>query len=501
MTQIAAAAPEAHGASPDQVASALRGDLGVPRTSFQMLAALGAALTVAATFTTAFGVTGLIAVPATCIVSTFVLAVFAAGYLAMGRRVQNSGAFYALIGTGLGRPAGVAAALVAQCGYLAMQVSLYGVMGVQFSAFIAENTHGTMHVVPPWWGCALAVWALVFALGLTPIKVSTTFLGVLSIAEVLVTLAISIVGLAHPHAGLHLAPLNPARITWQGFGPLSAIVVLGFLGFEQALVLIEETKDRVLTPLRATRLLLVIAAVTYIAGSYAMVSFYGPAGLVQAALQQGPEAFFAMAPGPLGATGNTLFNTSLLAAAVAYHNVVVRSCYSIARDKVLPNFFARVWPSSGVPWVASLGVSLAGLVAILATQWSNWDPMYGLFYEFSNVGGYVIMSLLAVTAVAVIAHFLRNPDGERAAVRLWLPVLAAIGLAIMAVACTANLKTLMGPHASSAAVHLVLALLAAVVVISAGRSAYLKYRHPETYAHLAGPRPRIPLTAPIGAEA
>jgi amino acid transporter len=61
--------------------------------------------------TTLYAVTGLSAIGAAFVAVALVLAVFAVGYVAMARHITNVGALYAYISRGLGRPAGVGAAL------------------------------------------------------------------------------------------------------------------------------------------------------------------------------------------------------------------------------------------------------------------------------------------------------------------------------------------------------------------------------------------------------
>lgn len=63
--------------------------------------------------TTLYAVTGLSAIGAAFVAVALVLAVFAVGYVAMARHITNAGALYAYISRGLGRPAGVGAALAA----------------------------------------------------------------------------------------------------------------------------------------------------------------------------------------------------------------------------------------------------------------------------------------------------------------------------------------------------------------------------------------------------
>src|ERR1700691_6525841 len=115
---------------PGAVSRALASDrLAVPAVLSFVLAGVAPLTVAAGVIPTAFATTGLTGIPAAFVVVAVILAVFAAGYVTMARHVTNAGAFYALITRGLGRPAGVAAALVALLSYSFLQVRLYGALG------------------------------------------------------------------------------------------------------------------------------------------------------------------------------------------------------------------------------------------------------------------------------------------------------------------------------------------------------------------------------------
>src|SRR5579859_7822673 len=96
-----------HAASkPVSVSRALAQDrLGVPAVLFFVLAGIAPLTVAAGVIPTAFATTGLKGIPAAFLVIAVVLAVFATGYMAMSRRITHSGAFYAFVTRGLGRPA------------------------------------------------------------------------------------------------------------------------------------------------------------------------------------------------------------------------------------------------------------------------------------------------------------------------------------------------------------------------------------------------------------
>jgi amino acid transporter len=217
------------------VSQALAKDrLGVPSVLYFILAGVAPLTVAAGVIPTAYAATGLTGIPAAFLVVGVVLAVFAAGYVAMARHVTNSGAFYAFISRGLGRPAGVAAALTALVAYSFLQVGLYGALGPAAASEAAAH----LGVHWQWWQWALAAWAVIALLGLARVDITGWVLGVLLTAEITVVAAEAIGGLAHPaHGHLSLATLSPSGLGsagWQTCGVLAVIAVLGFVGFEQA---------------------------------------------------------------------------------------------------------------------------------------------------------------------------------------------------------------------------------------------------------------------------
>lgn len=457
-----------------------RDKLNAVMVSFFMIASLGPLLVNGGTLTSSIAETGQTIFPAAFLLTAVVLALFVPGYLAMSRHVINAGPFYALITKGLGRPAGVAGALVAFAFYSAMQCSLYGMIGAQSAAFVADNT--TWH--PTWWVCALTAWALVALLGVAKVELTSKVLGVLSIAEILVIAGICAFGLAHPAGGrAHLGVLNPAHLTVSSYGPLAAICVLCFLGFEQSVVYSEEAKTPRTTLLRATVVSLAVAAVIYVAGALAVDVHYG-SHVVTDAQAQGPALFLSMSPGVLSDCADVLFLTSLFAAALAYHNTLIRYGYSLGRDGVLPSAVAAV-RRSGVARTASLVQSAIGLGAILATLLFQWNPATQLFYITSTTGGYGIMVLLAVTSVAILAFFARDSHGESAAVRIWFPGISALALIGMVWACTANLSGLLGISPGDPTIERIFILLGGTAVLGVIVALVLKLVRPSVYDALA----------------
>ncbi len=88
---------------------------------------------------------------------------------------------------------------------------------------------------------------------------------------------------------------------------------------------------------------------------------------------------------------------------------------------MLPGALARTG-ASNIPRAASLAQSVTALGAIAAFALAGANPMATLFFWLGTTGGFGILVLLAVTSVAVIVFFARDPRGEGAWARLAAPV-------------------------------------------------------------------------------
>lgn len=431
-----------------RVTAALARDrLGVPAVVFYVMSGVAPLTVAAGVITTGYAVTGLTGIPAAFIVTALVLGLFAVGYVAMSRHITNAGALYAFVTRGLGRPVGIAVALIATVAYNLLQTGLYGAFGPSAHDYFLQ--HAGVNV--PWWGWALAAWAIVAVLGLLKVDLSGKVLAVLLSAEILVVLAFTITGLASP-TGEHLsfATLSPTKLLTPGVGAALVIAVLGCVGFEGSAVFAEEAKNARRTVPVATYLSLGLIALLYGGASWAMAVHYGEGHVAGVAQQQGPGMLFAMSGGFLQIAGTTLFLTSLFAAMIAFHSFVTRYMYVLGREGVLPKPLGKIG-RSGSPWYASLVQSLVGFVVICIYAVMGWDPLVKLFFWLGTTGGFGILVLLAVTSFAVIGFFLRNRISAESPWHRWIaPGLAAVILSVMAVLAVRNYATLLGAPPGSA---------------------------------------------------
>jgi amino acid transporter len=464
--------------APGQVTAALARDrLGIPSVVYFVLAGVAPLTVAAGVVPTAYAVTGVTSVPAAFILVAVVLCVFSVGYVAMARRISNAGAFYAFITRGLGRGAGVAGALIALVAYNLLQVGLYGMFGPTLEQYVQQKAN----VDIKWWVYALGAWAVVAVLGLIRVDLSSKVLGVLLSLEVVAIIALSIAGLIHP-AGGHVSfhTLDPSNLTKGGIGVALAVAVLGYSGFEQSPVYGEEAKNPRRTIPLATYFSLVVIGIVYAGASWAMAVHYGDSKVASVANQEQAGALFGLGDDFLNNAGQVLFMTSLFAAALAFHNACWRYAFALGREQVLPGSLGRTG-SNGVPKTASAVQSVIGLVFILAYAAGGWNPITDLFFWLGTTGGFGILILLALTSVAVVAYFARDPNGEILWRRAIAPGIAAVVLIVMTYLVANNFSELLGYTSPSVVGKILPALYAVAAIIGAGWAFYLRTDRPEVY--------------------
>ncbi|NBE84257.1 APC family permease [Micromonospora rubida] len=471
---------------PSNVSDALaRGRLGVPSVIFFVLSAAAPLTVVAGVVTTGYAVTGVIGLPLAFLVVGAVLALFSVGYVAMARRVENAGAFYAYVSRGLGRPAGVSAAWVAMMSYNALQVGLYGAIGAAASP-VLQRLFG---VDSAWWVVALVAWAMVAVLGLLRVDINGMVLAVLLVAEIVVILVFDLGQLSHPANGsASFAALTPDSLLVPGAGALLVIAATGFVGFESAVVFSEESRDPKRTVPLATYLSVAIIAGIYALSSWTMTVATGPDQVSAQAGEQSVELIFNLAGAHLGDTavtiGQALFMTSVLAAMISFHNTTARYIFALGRERVLPAAFGRTSPRTGSPRVASLAQSVLGLLVILLYATNGWDPVLQLFY-FTGVGGsFGVLLLLATTSIAVMAYFARTRVEESLWRRLVAPGLAAVALVAIIIVALDNFAILLGVAPDSPLRWAVPAAYPVVALLGLHWALVLRGRQPDAYTRI-----------------
>jgi amino acid transporter len=424
--------------------------LGVSAVVYFVLSAATPLTVIAGVATTGFAVTGIIGLPVAFIMIGGLLALFCVGYVSMARDVAYAGAFYTYLARGLGRPAGVGGAWVALAGYNALQVGLYGVIGSAATPLL----QGWFGISVPWWVVALCAWAIVAGLGQLSIELNGRVLAVLLLAEIAVILLFDLVNVGNPANGtIQLDTLNPAALVEPGAGAILALAVLGFIGFEGAVVYSEHARDPHRTVKIASYVAVGVITGLYTFSFWAMSVATGPDQIVGQSQAYGPELFFQLAGNHLGSVivdiARALFVTSVLAAAISFHNTICHYIFALGREGVLPPVFGRVRPKTGAPRFASYCQSAIGLIVIGLFALTGWDPLIGLFYGLGTAGGLGVLLLITATSIAILFYLLRHPAWDTVFHRIIAPFIAAILLVGVVVVVVGNFGTLLGVEPTS----------------------------------------------------
>lgn len=376
------------------------------------------------------------AAPGAYLVVGITLLLFSVGYAAMSQRVTNAGAFFAYIGRGLGRHAGIASAFVSILAYVAVQLAIYGFLGV-----VASGQIGVL----PWWAWSLIAWVLVTALSLLSVDVGAKVLGVLMILELTSLLITSIAILANggPEGINFAASFAPDKILVGGLagsaGIAFAFAFASFIGFEATAIYGEESKDPKRAVPRATYLAVIVITVLFALTAFAMVTGMGASVAVDKTLELSdglvnPAAvLFSLASqyvGPwLATVMSILVLSSLFAGLLAFQNSASRYFFAMARGGVLPAALAKT-NKRGAPGNASILTSVIAGVVIIVFAIFQLDPFLALFSWFSGLAVLAIVLIEILVCIAVIRYFRMNKGTENVFVTIIAPILALIGLVL-----------------------------------------------------------------------
>jgi len=458
--------------------------LGVWSVVFFVAGAVAPLTVVAGVVSTGWAVTGVTGLPVAFLAVAGLLAVFCVGYTAMGARLRHAGAFSAYITAGAGKPAGVGAAFVAVAAYSCLQVGTFGAIGPTAAGLVEDWTGA----VVPWWVLSLGVWAVVAALGVLRVDVNGRVLGMAVLAEIALVVVLDVTDVVHPHAGtVSLEALSPGSLSGPGAGTALAIAVTGFVGFECAAVFSEETREHSRTVPTATYLALGTMAVLYAGSAWAMTVTLGTDNLQDLAAEHGPDLPFIAATAHLGGavldTGRLLFLTSLVAAALSYHNTVSRYLFALGRERVLPGPLGRTAARDGAPRAASVTQSASCLAVIVAVAVSGADPLVKLFFWGGTTGGFGVLLLVCVTSFSVVSFF-RSRPGYRVSTwaRTTAPLAAGAGLAVVVWLIVDNYAQLLGVPGDSAARWVLPAAYPALAAAGIAWAGVLYRTRPATYA-------------------
>jgi len=415
--------------------------------------------------------------PGAYLVIGIVIVLFAVGFIAMSRRVQTKGAFYAYVSAGLGRRMGTGSAWLALLAYATVQAAMYGLYGASISALFAG-----LGVTLPWWLPVVLTIVLIQVLGSLNIELGAKVLAVLVGCECAILLAFAIVILftgGGSHGGsLNLAAsFSPSAIMSGAPGVALMFAVASMFGFESTAIYSGEAKDPKRTVARATYLSVAVIATFFSFVSWMFVSYYGAGHVVDAAKKavvSGDSTGFVFSAlggtlGPwAGIVANILLISSLFAGILAFHNGINRYLHALATQHSLPVRLSRT-NRHQAPHAAAWAQTIMSVVLVAPFAILGLDPVLTLFSWFSGLAVAALVALYVVCSVAIVVYAVRNRIRGLWQTRI-APVLAGILLLGVLWLVVSNFTSLIGGE-------LLTAVLLLAVVPVAFFVGYLTERH------------------------
>lgn len=448
-------------ASTDNRSTSLRtGTIGVLGIMFFVFSAQAPLTGVAGATSLAFGLGNGAGAPGAYLLVGLVIMVFAVGFVAMSRKVDTHGGFYAYVSAAMGRPLGGGAAWLAVLTYVSVQAAMYGLYGASFSALLAG-----FGVEVPWWLVVLATVAVVHFMGTRNIELGTRVLAVLVGLELLIALAFGFKVLltgGGPEGLNFMGSFAPEAVMSGAPGVAIVFAVASMYGFESTAIYSTEAKDPKRTVARATYFSVFSITVFFAFTTWMITSYYGAnavQGAALAALESGDPTSFVFGAlvetlGPWAAVvGPILLLTSLLAGVMALHNSVNRYFHSLALHGTLPRALAHT-NRHLAPSTAAIAQSVLTVLVVAPFALLGLDPVLTLFSWGGGLSVAALLVVYALTSLAVIVYFRRTRQERGVWQTLVAPALAVVLLLGLLALVVANFSQLTGGGQETVAIIL-----------------------------------------------
>lgn len=458
--------------------------LGVGAITFMVVSAAAPLTGVVGALPFAFSLGNGAGVPATFILCTLLMLVFAVGYVAMSRHVTNAGAFYAYCARGLGGNVGSGVSTVALVAYNAMQIGLLGLLGGA-----AAGQFASVGINLPWWAWSGIAIAVVGILGYRQVEVSARILMGLVLLEYIIVFIMDFGILAKGGAsGLSMNILDVSAVQSGSFASAVLFCLGCFIGIEATTIYSEEARDPKITIPRATYLSVLVIGLFFLLTSWLILTGAGLdkwADVLKA--NPDPTAFVPTVAGNFVPSWVTnlmgwLFLTSVFAAVSAFHSYIARYTYVAGREGLLPSSLGVTHNVFQSPYMGSIIQTVSAVIVVALFAILGLDPIANLFTWISQLGTLGVLGMMCMTSIAVIAYFNRNEGDGNAFTTKIAPAIAAIAMAVLFVYIFMHFTDLTG--AVGALGWVLPSLIPLAFIVGYIRAAILKGSNPELHAKL-----------------
>ncbi|MBA2534580.1 MAG: APC family permease [Rubrobacter sp.] len=350
------------------------------------------------------------------VIGMVAMAFTALSYAQMSRAFPMAGSVYTYSGRGLHPAAGFLAGWLILLDYVLVPALLYIIAAIAMNTFVSTI---------PVWG-----WVILFILVNTlvnyfGIETTAKVNRVLLVAEIIVLILFLVIGISAiangKGDGFSFRPVYDASTFSIGlvFSAVS-VAVLSFLGFDGISTLAEENREGARQIGRATVAALALAGTLFIVQTWVAALLVPNRNQLIADGDPGGTAFYDAAE---FAGGHWLSVLTAVSTAIAwgFANALVaqaatsRLLYSMARDRQLPRFLAKVHPKHRVPENATFLV--AAVSVVVGVYMASRDDGITVLSTLVNFGALTAFLLLHAS---VINHYVLR-EGSR---NIWSHIIA-----------------------------------------------------------------------------
>ncbi len=367
--------------------------------------------------------------PVAIIAGAVVIGLFTIGYSRLAQRINRPGAYYSYVARGLGRYVGVGTGYVAIVTYVASLTAIYAVTAFTIAAalpaigilpdMLPTETFPVVFLVQ----AAIVAWFV-----WQQIDLSALVSGVIVTIEVLLVLVFVVA--AFSQSGLDWGVFSPTAFELGDWRVSFIFAILLFQGFESGALYAPEARRPEKTIPRALFLALIVIAVPQFLGSWALISHTGVEAL-QGSIDPANGVGFVLdaVGGYLGPVGLTIFTLALILATVVatlgMTNFVSRYLNGVAKDDLLPAFFARNNRRGAPATSAFTAIALCTVITFgtLLAGGAPYSQLTPIGFGIAAIGS---TSLVLLSSLAVLGFFGRK--AERAN-RAWWSTAVAPALA------------------------------------------------------------------------
>jgi len=337
--------------------------------------------------------------------------VFALGALALtlsastfsqfAKRVPTSGILYSSVSRGLSPTVGMVQGIILFAVYAVVAIANIDLFG----GYVSDVLKRRAGINVPWWSLSLLIVFVISILAWLSVTTSMSFALLFLSFEVLVVGVLGIIivlkGGNHGQVPKAFGPsMSPTGFSGLGLG--FVFVALAYFGFESCTTVSEEAKDTKRSVPIALIGSVILSGVFMTFLSYALIVGFGSANLSKLTGSAAPVS--ELAGRYIGSWYEVLVDIAAISAISAVLlsmlNGNFRIWHALAREKVLPEVFAKVHGKHRTPTNAIIGFSIVSAIGALIAG-AHWGAMnsWGYLGFFAGLG---ILPIYFIPNIALI---------------------------------------------------------------------------------------------------